>query len=142
MKRKKVFNLFQINLILLVSFAVLSIPIIIVFAYIVDLHLYLDEVNIILIAALITTIASISGTVYLILTKEKTERTVKASYTKEYSTLLVISSFGVLGIGILFIYLNGPLSSVPYIVIPLFIFTYTILFFAVEKYFNVNLLRK
>jgi len=142
MKRKKVFNLFQINLILLVSFAVLSIPIIIVFAYIVDLHLYLDEVNIILIAALITTIASISGTVYLILTKEKTERTVKASYTKEYSTLLVISSFGVLGIGILFIYLIGPLSSVPYIVIPLFIFTYTILFFAGEKYFNVNLLRK
>lgn len=142
MKRKKVYNLFQINLIILIVSSFLLTPIIIVFGYIVDLHSYMDEINIIIVSLIITAVAASSGTVYIVITKEYAERKVKVAYPREFSSLLVISSFGILGIGILFTYLNGPIEYVPNIIIPLFIFTYALLFFVGEKYFNVRLLRK
>ena len=142
MKRRKVYNLFQINLLLLIVTASLLTPTILVFSYIIDFHNIIDETSIILISLVITIIFGTTGVLYVLMNKEQTERKVKVAYPREFSALLVVVSFGVLGIGILFLYLNGPMSYVPNIIIPLFIFSYTILFFVGEKYFNVRLLRK
>lgn len=142
MKRRKVYNLFQINLILLVVTATLTTPIILVFSYIIDFHKVIDQVSIILISLVVTAVVAAFGAMYVVMNKERNERKVKVSYPKEFSALLVVTSFGILGIGILFLYLNGPMSFVPNIIIPLFIFSYSLLFYIGEKYFNVRLLRK
>jgi len=142
MKRKKIYNLFQINLILFYTFCFFLVPILLVISYIFDLYNYTSINNIILIAGSITIIVFAIGLTYLLTTREQYRRKLKPSYQKEFLILIVIVAFGVLGIAILFIYLGGLLFYVPHVTIPLFLFAYLILFIVGQKYFNVNLLRR
>lgn len=142
MKRKKVYNLFQINLILFFSFSFLLVPIIVVLSYIFDLYLVASTNNIILVADIITLIIFITGFAYLMIRRDHFERRLKPSYSRELLWLILISAFGVLGIGIIYLYLGGALFYVPHVIIPLFLLTYLILFIVGEKYFNVNLLKR
>ncbi len=142
MKRKKVYNLFQINLILFYSLSIMLVPILLVLAYILDLHTVTSVNNIIFITDSFAIVVFILGLVYILLTRDQYERKLKPSYQKEFLFLIVISAFGILGIAVLFIYLGGPLFYVPHVIIPLFLFTYLILFIIGEKYFNMNLLRR
>ncbi len=142
MKRKKVYNLFQINLIVFYSFSVMLVPILLVIAYILDLQTVTSVTNIILIATIITAVIFALGTLYIFLTRDRFERKLKASYQREFLSLIIIAAFGILGISVLFIYLGGPLFYIPHVIIPLFLFTYLILFIVGEKYFSMNLLRR
>ncbi len=142
MKRKKVYNLFQINLIVFFTLCFMLVPILLVVAYIFDLHIHTSVNNIVLIADIITIIIFIAGMLYILLTRDQYERKLKPSYQKEFLALIIISAFGIFGIAILFIYLGGLLFYVPHVIIPLFLFTYLILFIVGQKYFNMNLLRK
>ncbi len=142
MKRKKIYNLFQINLIVFYTLCFMLVPILLVVAYIFDLHRYTSVNNIIFIADIIAIIVFIVGMVYIFLTRDQFERKLKPSYQKEFLALIIIVAFGVLGIGILFIYLGGALFYVPHVIIPLFLFAYLILFIVGQKYFNMNLLRR
>ena len=142
MKRKKVYNLFQINVMLFYTFSFMLVPILLVLAYIFDLHIVTSINNIILIADIIAIVIFIVGMIYMFVTRDQYERKLKPSYQKEFLFLIIISAFGILGIAVLFIYLGGPMFYVPHVIIPLFLFTYLILFIIGEKYFNVNLLRR
>ena len=68
MKRKKVYNLFQINLIISVNAAILSVPILIVIAYIFDLQTVISVANIFTIAAIISAIFIAIIVIYLVIT--------------------------------------------------------------------------
>lgn len=143
MKRKKVYNLFQIYLILFYTACVAIVPILLVVSYIFDLHLVTSENSIIFIADIIGIIFFISGTLILVLfRRDFLERKLKPSYQLEFALLIIITSFGILGINILYIYLGGPIENIPHIIIPLFIVSYLVLFLVGDKYFNVDLLKK
>ena len=142
MKRKKVYNLFQINLILFYSFSILLVPILVVFAYIFDLHLVTSANRIILVADIIAALTFIVGLTFILITRDHFQRRLKPSYSKEFLWLIIISAFGILGIGILFIYLGGKEFYVPHIIIPLFLITYLLLYAVGQKYFNINLLKR
>ena len=142
MKRKKVYNLFQINLILFYSFSILLVPILIVFSYIMDLQLYTSANRIILLADIISLIVFIVGLTFILITRDIFQRKLKPSYSREFLWLIIISSFGILGIGIIFIYLGGLEFYVPHILIPLSLITYLLLYVVVHKYFNINLLKR
>ena len=142
MKRKKIYNLFQINLILFYTLCFMLVPILLVVAYILDLQDFTSVNNIILIADLITIIVFVVGLAYILITGDRFERKLKSSYQKEFLALIIIAAFGILGIAILFIYLGGELFYVPHVVIPLFLLTYLVLFIVGQKYFNMNLLRR
>jgi len=142
MKRKKIYNRFQINQIVFYSLCILLVPMLLVISYIFDLHNYTSINNILLVSSTITMVVFIVGQTYLLITKEQQKRKLKPSYQKEFLTLIVIVAFGVLGIAILFIYLGGLLFYVPHVIIPLFLFAYLILFIIGQKYFNMNLLRR
>ena len=142
MKRKKVYNLFQINFILFYSFCFMLVPILLVISYIFDLHTVTSVNNIILIADIIAVVVFIVGLLYLLLTRDKYERRLKPSYQKEFLALIIITGFGILGLSVLFIYVGGLLFYVPHVIIPLFLFAYLLLYIVGEKYFNMNLLRR
>ena len=142
MKRNKVYNLFQINLILFYSFSILLVPILVVIAYILDLHLVTSANTIILVAVIISAIVFILGLVFILITRDHFQRSLKASYSKEFLWLIIIWAFGILGIGILFIYLGGLEFYVPHIIIPLFLLTYLLVYVVGQKYFNINLLKR
>lgn len=142
MKRKKVYNLFQINLILFYTFSILLVPILIVFAYIFDLHLITSANRIILIADIIAAIVFVVGLIFILITRDKYERRLKPSYQREFLWLIIISAMGVLGIGIIFVYLGGLEFYVPHIIIPLFLLSYLELYIVGQKYFNINLLKR
>lgn len=142
MKRNKVYNLFQINLILFYSFSILLVPILIVFAYIFDLHLVTSANRIILVADIIAAIVFIVGLTFILITQDKYRRRLKPSYSKEFLWLIIIAAIGILGIGIMFIYLGGLEFYVPHVIIPLFLLTYLLLYIVGQKYFNINLLKR
>jgi hypothetical protein len=142
MNRKKVYNLFQINLILFYTFSALLVPILIVFSYIMDLQLFTSANRIILLADIIAAIVFIVGLTFILITRDRFQRKLKPSYSREFLWLIIIASFGILGIGIIFIYLGGQLFYVPHIVIPLSLTTYLLLYVVGHKYFNINLLKR
>jgi nitrate reductase gamma subunit len=141
--KKKVYNLFQINLIVfyVVSFSV--IPVFIVIAYLFDLHEYTSTNYIVLIATTIALIFFIVGLTYLLVRRDKLERVLKPSYRKELFAVVVFSGFAILGIGIFYTYLpGGSFFYVPHVIIPLFIGVYALVLFLANKFFNVDFLRK
>jgi len=142
MKRKKIYNLFQINLILFYTFCFMLVPILLVLSFIFDLHNITSINSIILVADIIAVVTFIVGLSYILITRDRFERKLKPSYQKEFLFLIVIVAFGVLGFTILFIYLGGLLFYVPHVIIPLFLIAYLILFIVGQKYFNMNLLRR
>lgn len=142
MKRNKVYNLFQINLILFYSFSILLVPILIVISYIFDIHLITSTNTIILVADIIATIVFILGLVIILVTRDHLQRSLKASYSKEFLWLIVIWTMGILGIGIIFVYLGGEQFYVPHLIIPLFLLTYLLIYVMGQKYFNINILKR
>lgn len=142
MNRKRVYSLFQIILILFISSSVLMIPMLVVIAYIFDLHLITSTTIIIAVSAVVTLIYFFLGLLYILLKKEQLKRKLKPTYVREFSTLFIINALGVLGTGVLFIYLGGPEKYVPHVIIPLFLGSYLLIFIAGERFFNINLLKK
>ncbi|MFK5882996.1 MAG: hypothetical protein QM489_01500 [Candidatus Izemoplasma sp.] len=143
MKRKKVYNLFQIYLILFYTASFFIVPIILVISYIFDLHLITSENSIIFLADIFGFIFFVAGSIILVVfRRDFLERKLKPTYQLEFSLLITIVTFGVLGINILYLYLGGPVDNVPHIMIPLFIFSYLVLFKVGDKYFNVDYLKR
>lgn len=142
MKRKKVYNLFQIYLILFYTASFLIIPSVLVVSYIFDLQIFASTNRIILIADGLGLIFFIIGSLLILLNRDKLERRLKPSYQREFNILLITVSLGVLGINVLYLYLGGDIIYIPHIMIPLFVFSYLVMFIIGDKYFNVDLLKK
>ncbi|PAT01218.1 hypothetical protein CI105_07660 [Candidatus Izimaplasma bacterium ZiA1] len=142
MKRKKVYNLFQIYLILFYTASFLIIPSVLVVSYIFDLQVFASTNRIILIADGLGLIFFIIGSLLILINRDKLERKLKPTYHREFNILLVTVSLGVLGINVLYLYLGGDIIYIPHIMIPLFVFSYLIMFIIGDRYFNVDLLKK
>jgi len=139
--RKKVYNLFQINLIVFYCVSFLLVPVFIVIAYLFDLHKYTSTNYIVLIASMIALIFFIIGLTYLLIRRDKLERVLKPSYRKEYFIIVIFSGLGILGFGIFYTYLGGSFFYVPHVVIPLFIVVYVLVTFLGNKFFNVKIIK-
>jgi len=142
MQHKKVYNAFQINLIVFTVFCLMLVPIMSIISYIFDFHVYASTNLIILIAATVTVITFVVGITYLLITRDHFERRLKASYQREFTILMVTSGLGVLGLGVLFLYLGGQALYVPHVVIPIGISVFSGIYVLGDRYFNVSLLRR
>lgn len=142
MKHKKVYNVFQINLIMFYTTCIMLVPILTVVSFLFDFHLYASTNSIILIASIILLIFFVVGLLYLLLTRQQFERKLKASYQREMTITISVSAVGVLGLGIMFMYFGGPSYYVPHVITPIGIIMYAILYFVGIRYFNVSLLNR
>jgi amino acid transporter len=142
MQHKKVYNAFQINVIVFSVFCIMLVPIMSIVSYIFDLHIVASTNLILLITGSITVVTFLVGIVYLLLTRDRYERRLKAIYQREFTILMITSGLGVLGLGILFLYLGGPALYVPHVIIPIGIAVFTGLYVLGDRYFNVSLLRR
>lgn len=141
MKRKKVYNLFQINLMLFYWISILLVPVVIVFTYLFDLHLYTSINYIVLIATLVALLFFILGLTFLLITRDRYERILKPSYRHEFVVLNIVAALGILGIGIFYTYISESFFYFPHVVIPITIAFYTVILFVGNKFFNVNLFK-
>jgi len=141
MKRKRVYNQFQINLIVFYAISILLVPMFIVVAYMFDLHLYTSTNYIVLIASIIALAFFIFGIAYLLVRREQTERKLKPSYYREFIILLACTTFGIVGFGIFYTYLGGSARYIPHVIIPLFIVTYSVETVLGHRFFNVDIIR-
>jgi glucose uptake protein GlcU len=119
----------------------LLVPIFIVVAYMFDLHLYTSTNYIVLIAAIVALAFFAIGLTFILLRRERTERTLKPSYYREFIILLSFSTFGVVGFGIFYTYLGGSFRYVPHVLIPLSIVTFALDIVVGNKFFNVDIIR-
>ena len=141
MKRKRVYNQFQINLIVFYAASILLVPMFIVVSYMFDLHLYTSTNYIILIASIIALVFYVLGMTYLLIRREETERKLKPSYYREFVILLACTTFGIIGFGIFYTYLGGSARYIPHVIIPLFIVTYSVETIMGHQFFNVDIIR-
>ncbi len=142
MSHKKVYNVFQINLIVFLVICIMLVPILSVISYLFDLHLQTSPVSVIIISTVIMGIFFVTGLVYILITKDHFKRKLKASYQREFTIVLSVSAIGVVGMGIMFLYLGGPELYVPHVIIPVAIVTFSLLYVIGNRYFNISLLRK
>ncbi|AIO19030.1 hypothetical protein KQ51_01153 [Candidatus Izimaplasma bacterium HR1] len=142
MNHRKVYNVFQINLIMFYITCIMLVPILTVISFLFDFHLYASTNSIILIASIILLIFFVIGLVYLLITRPHFERRLKPSYPREMTITITVSAVGVLGLGIMFMYFGGPSYYVPHVVTPIGIIMYAILYFVGVRYFNVSLLNR
>jgi len=142
MQHKRVYNVFQINMIVFYVICFMFVPILTIVSYIFDFHLYTSTNSIILVSSIILFLFFVIGLLYLLITRDQFERKLKASYQKEFTLIMSISALGVLGLGIMFIYFGGQTLYVPHVIIPLGILVYSALYIIGNRYFNVSLLRR
>ncbi len=84
----------------------------------------------------------ITGLIYLLITRDHFERKLKPSYQREFTVVLSVSAIGVVGMGIMFLYLGGPQLYVPHVILPVAIVTFSLLYIIGNRYFNISLLRR
>lgn len=142
MSHKKVYNVFQINLIVFLVTTIMMVPILSILFYIFDLHRYTSVAIILIIAGIITGVVFVVGLLYLLFTREQHRRRLKPSYQREFTILMSVSALGVLGVGILFLYIDGRALYVPHVIIPLGLVVFSGLYLLGDRYFNVSLLRR
>ena len=142
MHRKKVYNAFQINLIVFYTICFMLVPTVSIIAYIFDFHLITSANTIILIGTVLMLVVFVFGLLYLMLTKDFYKRRLKPSYQREFTITLVTSGIGVLGLGVLFLYIGGQALYVPHVIIPLGIAVFSGMYLLGNRYFNVSLLRR
>lgn len=141
MKRKRVYNQFQINLIVFYATSILLVPMFIVVSYMLDLHLYTSANYIVLIASIIALVFFIIGFTSILVFRKNTERKLKPSYYREFVILLACTTFGIIGFGIFYTYLGGSPKYIPHVIIPLFIVTYSVETIMGHRFFNVDIIR-
>lgn len=142
MNHKRVYNVFQINLIVFYALCIMLVPMFTVVSYIFDFHLYTSTNSIILIGAILLGVVFVTGLVYLLVKRDQYERKLKPSYQREFTIVMSVSALGVLGLGVMFLYFGGSLFYVPHVIIPIGIGVYAVLYLIGDRYFNVSLLRR
>ncbi len=90
MSHKKVYNVFQINLIVFLVICIMLVPILSVISYLFDLHLQTSPVSVIIISTVIMGIFFVTGLVYILITKDHFKRKLKASYQREFTIVLLV----------------------------------------------------
>lgn len=142
MNRKKVYNVFQINIIVTTISAIMIVPIVSLVAYLIDLQSFISITNIIMIGASLALVIFGVSFGYTLLTKERQSRRLKPSYSKEFTFIMTITAMGVLGSGVIYIFIGGQEFYVPHVIIPLGILSYSILYLVGNRFFNIDLLRR
>ena len=140
--RPRIYSKYEIRVILFYGTIILLIPLILVFTYVFNVDQDLNLNLYFFVLGSINIVALIAGTLILFLNRDKYKRQVKATYSSEFYYLLITSIFGILGIIVLYNYLNGPIKYIGNLfVILIVIFAYLLLHLG-RKYFNFNYRRK
>lgn len=142
MNHKRVYSIYQINIIISIVATIMTVPTVSVLAYIFNVSDYFSVNNILYSALAIMVIIMGSTSLYIVLTKETLSRRLKPSYQREFTFIIVISAIGVLGSGVLFTYLGGDEFYVPHVIIPLGLITYFIIYLIGDRFFNVHFIKK
>jgi hypothetical protein len=142
MKHKKVYNVFEVDFIVFLVICIMLVPIFSIVSYIFDFHLHVDTSTILYTSLGITIAFFISGLIYLLIKRDELSRKLKPYYQREFSIVMTVSGLGVLGSGIIFLYLGGPSLYVPHVIIPLGIIVFSSLYLLGDQYFNVSLTKR
>ncbi|MDY0317192.1 MAG: hypothetical protein RBQ64_01280 [Candidatus Izemoplasmatales bacterium] len=140
--RPRIYSKFEINSILFYATMILFIPLVLVFTYTLNIE-YSFDIKVFLLYLLgITALLTIIGVTIIILKRDKMKRHVKATYIQEFYYLVIISIFGVLGIIVLYNYLQGPQNYIANIFVILLVLFVFILLRLGRKYFNLKYTKK
>lgn len=142
MKHKRVYTVYQINLIMTIIATIMAIPAVTVFTYVFNMTDFVSVTNILYFSLAFMIIIFGVSLLFTVLTREKLRRRLKPSYQREFTFVTAISTLGVLGFGILFMYLGGEDYYVLHVIIPIALVTYAIIYIVGDRYFNVRFIRR
>jgi len=142
MNHKKVYNEFQIYLIVFYVMCLMLVPILSIISFLFDFHLYTTTNVIVLFSTIVLLIFFVLGLIFLLIRRDYYERRLKPSYQREFTFVMSVCALGVLGLGILFMYFGGSDYYVPHFIVPIAIIVFSILYIVGDRYFNVSLLKK
>ena len=141
MKRRKVYNVYQVNLIVIGVLGLMFVPVFLVISYIFDIHQHIKETTILIVSGVSALLFIGASMLSLYLRRDYLSRRLKPNYQREFTLVMSISGIGVLGAGVLFLYLGGQKLYVPHVIIPLGITVFSALYWLGDRYFNISLIR-
>jgi len=141
-RRQKVYSSYAIALFIYGWSFVGFTPIILIIAYMLDLHLVYEPKNIILFVLGINIFIGLISGLVLVLQKNKLKRQVKTHYRSEFILIVFISAFSILGSVVLFDYLGGNRDYIANILVFLAALILVILVFVGKKFFKLNLVSR
>ncbi len=106
-KNIRIYSRYEISVILFYMTMMWLLPIVLVATYVFDFDLLFNINTFLLLVLGFVFLATIVGTIVLLLRKDQLKRQVKPAYLMEYYYLLFITAFGILGFVAFYDYLGG-----------------------------------
>lgn len=137
-RRQKVYSRYEISLIMYVWTMLGFLPMSLIISYMLDLHLMYNPIDIILILLGINVFLGFVVGILIYVQKNKLKRQVKTHYKAEFIYIVFVSVFSLLGIVVLFDYLEGNRDYIANIIVFLAAVILVLLGLFGRKYFKLN----
>lgn len=142
MNSKRVYNVFQINIIVSIIASIMAMPTVMVVIYIFNIQNMISMTNVWYIGFSILITVTLVSALFTFFTRDRYRRRLKPSYQREFTFCLTATAIGILGSGVLFMFLGGDEFYVPHVIIPIGILAYSILYVVGNRFFNVQLIKR
>ena len=141
-RHQKVYSSYAIALIIYTWSFIGFLPIMLMIAYMLDLHEIYEPKNIILFVLSVNVVLGILSGLILFFQRNKLKRQVRTHYRNEFILIVFISVFMILGSVVLFDYLGGNRDYIANILVFLVALILVILIFIGKKYFKLDLVSR
>lgn len=137
-RRQKVYSRYEISKIMFVWTMVGFLPMLLVISYMLDLHLYYDELIIIISISIVNAASIMIGVLVLFYERNRLRRQVKTHYRAEFIYIIFVSAFSLLGVVVLFDYLGGNRDYIANILVFLSSLVLVLLGYFGRRYFKLD----
>ena len=141
-QKEKIYSYYEISKILFYWTMVCFLPLILVFLYLFDIDKAVEIKLFMLILLGVNLFITITGTIILLLKKDKLKRKIKAHYRSDFLYLLFISGFSILGSVVIFDYLEGNRAYIANILVVMTAIILYLLSVLGKKYFKFDYMRR
>lgn len=140
--RPKIYSRFEISVILFYLSMIFFMPVVLVITYTFEVDQLLNINTFMFWLLIANVIIMVIGTFLLMLGKDSLKRQVKPTYRTEFIFLILLFSFGVLGLVVLYDYLGGNRAYIANILVVLFAALVYSLIYLARKYFKFDYMKK
>lgn len=140
--KEPIYSQFEINVILFYGTMVMFLPIVLVITYVFEIDEIVNIDRFMFWVLLANFFLTALGTLVLALRKDHLRRKVKPAYVPEFVYLLFVAGFGLLGIVVLYDYLDGSRQYIANVLSILLALLVYVLIFLGRRFFKYDYMKK
>jgi len=140
--KEPIYSQFEIDVILFYGTMIMLLPIVLVFTYVFEIDEIVNIDRFMFWVLMMNFFLTAAGTLVLALRKDHLRRKVKPAYIPEFVYLLFVAGFGLLGIVVLYDYLDGSRQYIANVLSILLALLVYVLIFLGRRFFKYDYMKK